>query len=99
MFGAIFRPLVASRWRRAALVGVTAAAAVAGTWLCRGGLPHRATVLSLPAAQAQPGQGFVVDEEDAQGCCHNGTRIRKEKRCSVDSMSKRAATSCISFRR
>src|SRR5262245_55885366 len=43
MFGAIFRPLVASRWRRAALVGVGAAAVAAGVWLCRGGLAHRAT--------------------------------------------------------
>jgi parvulin-like peptidyl-prolyl isomerase len=56
MFGAIFRPLVASRWRRAALVGVAVAVAAAGTWLCRGGLAHRATAQSTPAAQTQPGQ-------------------------------------------
>mmetsp|Transcript_1104 Transcript_1104/g.3019 ORF Transcript_1104/g.3019 Transcript_1104/m.3019 type:complete len:374 (+) Transcript_1104:581-1702(+) len=69
----------------------------------RGGLRHHFAArfgdrLDQPA-QPQPRQGFVVDDEDAQGGRHNGNSIRKANRVWLDSTSNWAATSCIKRRR
>lgn len=71
MFGAIFRPLVASRRRRAALIGVAAVAIAAAVWLGRGAvvaqkataqsaLPTPPGAASVPAAPA-PGEDLGSD--------------------------------------